>query len=106
MNRLSFAAILLLLVLPAASLTFADDGSFWPQWGRNPQHTGMVNVSGQPLNRKLADIIYDPFTQQEQNENYILYREATLTVHYQATLVDDNSFFMMQKSGSYPSCAP
>ena len=107
MNRFSFAAMLLLISLTPLSLTAAsDDGSFWPQWGRNPQHTGMVNVSGQPLDNKLADIIYDPFTQQEENENYILYGEATLSAHYQATLVDGNSFFMMSKSGSYPSCVP
>ena len=46
----------------------AANTPFWPQWGSNPQHTGMVNVSGQGLVNKLADIVYDPFIAQEKAE--------------------------------------
>ena len=81
--------------------------SFWSQWGANSQHTGMVNIPAQPLDQKLTDIVYDPFTPQEKAENRPIYGEAILTVHYQATLVDsDNSFYMVRKSGTYPSCKP
>lgn len=85
---------------------FGSSGGFWSQWGRDAQHTGMVSIPAQQLNNKLADIVYDPFTVQEQNENLVLYGEATLTAHYQATLEDNGAFFMMKKSGTYPSCQP
>src|SRR5215472_2728448 len=39
----------------------AANSPFSPQWGSNPQHTGMVGVSGQNLTNKLANIVYDPF---------------------------------------------
>jgi hypothetical protein len=61
----------------------------------------MVNNAGQQINNKLADIVYDPFTQQEQNESY-----GELWAHFQSTLLDGNSFYMMKKSGSYHSCMP
>lgn len=102
MNRLPVVAIVILIALGVLLLTgFGSDGAFWSQWGRNAQHTGMVSIPGQLLNNKLADIVYDPFTQQEQNES-----GGELLAHYQATLVDGNSFYMMQKSGRYPSCQP
>ncbi|MGO9517506.1 MAG: hypothetical protein ACLPND_10715, partial [Candidatus Korobacteraceae bacterium] len=85
-------------------LLLTDRGNaqpFWSQWARNAQHTGMVNIAGQQLNNKIADIVYDPFTQQEQNES-----GGELLAHYQATLIDGNSFYMMKKSGTYPSCMP
>ena len=107
MKRLSLAAMVLLIGVGVLLLTgFGNDGAFWSQWGRNAQHTGMVSVPGQPLDNKLADIVYDPFVEQEKAENYPLFGEAVLTVHYQSTLVDGQSFYMMQKSGSYPSCYP
>lgn len=102
MNRLSGTATAGLIVILLLSLTgFAAGQAFWPQWGRDAQHEGMVNVTGQPLNNKLADIIYDPFTQQEQNES-----GGELLAHYQTALIDGNTFYMMQKSGRYPSCQP
>src|SRR5271166_4436000 len=102
MNRLSVPSILFLIAVSVLLLN--DRGSaqpFWSQWGRNAQHTGTVNIAGQQLNNKLADIVYDPFTQQEQNESY-----GELWAHYQATLIDGSSFYMMQKSGTYKSCQP
>jgi hypothetical protein len=106
MNRLPAATLCLIFALATLPLnTFAGDAPTWSQWGQNAQHAGMVNVAGQPLNEKIADIVYDPFTAQEQAENMPLFGEAVLSAHYQATLVDGNSFFMMQKSGTYPTCA-
>jgi hypothetical protein len=107
MARLPFIALALLICLGVLLLTgFAGDAAFWSQWGRNPQHTGMVSIPAQPLDNKLADIIYDPFAGQEQAENQPVYGEGVLTIHYQSTLVDNNSFYMMKKSGTYPSCQP
>ena len=44
---------------PAAAPAAAD----WPQWGRTPQHAGAAPVAGQPLERILADVVYDPFVE-------------------------------------------
>jgi hypothetical protein len=103
MTRPQILSILVLLALAVVLLAgFDRERPFWPQWGRNPQHTGMVNVPAQPLNEKLADIVYDPFVKQEVAEN----GGYGLAVHYQSTLIDGNSFFMLRKSGKYPSCHP
>lgn len=103
MPRSAFVALFVLIGLATLLLTgFTNDSAFWSEWGRNPQHTGMVSLTGQPINNKLADIVYDPFTQQEKNETF-----GELLAHYQSTLVDTGgTFYMMQKSGRYPSCAP
>src|SRR5438105_414943 len=59
----------------------------WPQWAHDPQHTGAINVAGQNLNHVLADIVYDPFVEQEKApEN----GDGDLLVHYQTPLVDGN----------------
>ena len=103
MTRFPLAALVFLTCLGVLPLTsFADEPVFWSQWGHDPQHTGMVSIPAQPLNEKLADIVYDPFTQQEQDET-----GGALLAHYQATLIDDSAtFYMMSKSGNYPSCYP
>jgi hypothetical protein len=103
MTRFPLAALVFFTCLGVLPFTgFADDGAFWSQWGHDPQHTGMVSIPAQPLNEKLADIVYDPFTQQEQDET-----GGELLAHYQATLIDDSAtFYMMSKSGNYPSCYP
>ena len=99
--------ILTLLVLGTVLLTgFGHDGAFWSQWGRNSQHTAMVNVQGQALNEKLTDIVYDPFTDQELAEFLAGFGGVGLPVHYQSTLIDGDSFYMLLKSGTYPSCQP
>jgi hypothetical protein len=100
-KRLALAATLLLIAIAFILLTgfSSDQGAFWAQWGRDPQHSGMVDIAGQPLNHKLADIIYDPFVAQEQTES-----GGDLLAHYQATLVDGTTFYMILKSGTYPSC--
>src|SRR2546426_2904944 len=68
----------------------------WPQWGQNPQHTGFLNVTGQKLNRILANIVYDPLVPDEQALN-----GGDLLVHYQTPLVDGNDVYMESKAGSY-----
>ena len=50
----------------------------WPPWALNPQHTGQINVTGQPLNRILTDIVYDPLVPQEKAAN-----QGNLLAHYQ-----------------------
>jgi hypothetical protein len=79
----------------------ASNTPFWAQWGSNPGHTGFISVAAQDLNRKLTDIVYDPFVPQEQAEE-----GGDLVAHYQATLLDGNDFYMEAKSGTYPSCNP
>jgi hypothetical protein len=79
----------------------ASNSPFWAQWGANPGHSGAISIAGQSLNKKLADIVYDPFVTQEQAE-----QGGSLVAHYQATLVDGNDFYMESKSGTYPSCTP
>src|ERR1700722_4500098 len=68
---------------------------FWAQWGANPQHAGMVAVAGQNAAHKLADIIYEPFVNQEKAENAAVFGEAELTAHYQAPIVDGNDVYVM-----------
>lgn len=79
---------------------------FWAQWGANPQHAGMVAVTGQNAVHKLADIVYEPFVNQEKAENAAVFGEAELTAHYQAPIVDGNDVYAMMKTGTYNSCVP
>jgi uncharacterized protein (TIGR03437 family) len=71
-------------------------GAGWPQWAQNAQHTSNPGVSGQSLNRILADIVYDPLVPEEQSIN-----DNELLAHYQVPLVDGNDVYMEYKSGSY-----
>ena len=103
MTRPHVTATLALLAVAIVLLTgFSKEHAFWSQWGRNPQHTGMVDISAQRLNHKLADIVYDKFVEQEKAEFF-----GVLLGHYQATLIDGDSFYMVNKDGAkYPSCHP
>ncbi len=107
MKRLYIAVFLCTLLLAfwsvrSATLTTqaANDRS-WPQWGQNPQHTGTINVLGQDLGQKLADIVYDPFVPQEQ-----AFTGGELLTHYQVPLLDGEDVFMAFKTGSYPLDQP
>ena len=108
MTRRQILGLVILLMAASALLTASrNERVFWSQWGRNPRHSGMVNVAAQPLDRKLADIVYDEFAEPEKAENVPLFGEPVLTAHYQSTLIDEDSFYMVKKSGaSYPSCSP
>src|SRR6476646_1745527 len=65
----------------------ASNDPFWAQWGSTAQHSGAIPVAVQALNSKKADIVYDPFVEQEQNEEF-----GELVDHYQATLTDGDDF--------------
>jgi hypothetical protein len=79
-----------LVVAPAGSVTLTGD---WRQWGQDAQHQGSVTVAGQPLNSILDDVVYDPFTNQENTTNGI-------AVHYQ-TALDGGDIYMESKSGLF-----
>jgi hypothetical protein len=71
---------------------------WWGQWGQNPLHQGSVSVAGQTGSRVLANIVYDPFTDKEQNGPYAA---GDLLVHYQTPLIDGNDVFMEFKTGQF-----
>src|SRR5262249_48182164 len=85
--------VIAISILAAPMLAFAQ---FWPQWALNPQHTGQVGVAGQPLNRILASIVYDPLVPVEMAAT-----GGDLSAHYQVPLIDGTSIFMEFKSGNY-----
>lgn len=102
MNPIRRATKLHLLILIAlGAITFGLTQAFadnWPQWGHDQKHTGTSTAAGQNLNTILADIVYDPFVEQEKApEN----GDGDLLVHYQTPLVDGNDVFMEFKSGTY-----
>jgi len=78
----------------------SQQSSGWPQWGHDQQHTGTINVAGQNLNHILANIIYDPFVDDEKAPAN---GDGDLLVHYQTPLVDGNDVYMEFKSGTYTS---
>jgi outer membrane protein assembly factor BamB len=99
---------ILLWVLTAGALAAgtlssaaAQGGRGWPQWGRDARHHGMAPVAGQRLDRLLADIVYDPFAEQERAEQF-----GVLAAHFQVPLVDGDDVFMEWKTGTYISCDP
>src|SRR4051794_13007915 len=85
---------------PAASAA-VQGGRGWTQWGRDARHHGMAPVAGQRLDRLLADIVYDPFVEQERAEQF-----GVLAGHYQVPLVDGDDVFMEWKTGTYIPCDP
>jgi len=68
----------------------------WLQWGGNSRHTGQATVSGQPLAARRADVVYDPFVDQEVRDG-----GGDLFVHYQSPLIDGNDVFVEFKTGTY-----
>jgi hypothetical protein len=83
-----------ILTLALLSTLLADGG--WWQWGRTGDHQGASPVAGQPLARIEAEIVLDPFANQEKAE-----AGGPLLVHYQAPLVDGNDVILVVKSGTY-----
>ena len=83
----------------------ASNSPVWPQWGATSQHTGAVAVDGQLPRRKLADVVYDPFVEQEKAENAPVFGSA-LTVHEQSPITDGNDVYMVMMMGTYNSCSP
>ena len=79
-----------------------DDRSCgWDQWGRAASHDGSACVRGQRPDNTLASFTFDPFVPQESAEAF-----GDLFVHYQVPLEDDDSVYMMEKTGTYVSCDP
>jgi outer membrane protein assembly factor BamB len=102
---------LLVVLLGTALAATADDTpqeQGWPQWGQNPQHTGsaanvgQLAASGRGAARILAEVVYDPFTTQEENDPS---SNGGLLVHYQTPLIDGNAVYMEFKSGTFTSMA-
>src|SRR4030095_8047064 len=89
-------ALCVLCVLGVVKNLAADPPADWPQWGRDPQHSGQVGWTGQNLNRILADIVYDPLVADEQQAN-----GGDLLVHYQVPIVDGDDVYMEFKSGQF-----
>ena len=93
--------LLILIILGGVTFgltqAFADN---WPQWGHDQVHTGASTETGQNLNTILADIVYDPFVEQEKAPGN---GDGDLLVHYQTPLVDGNDVFMEFKTGTYTS---
>ena len=75
-------------------------GQEWPQWSRDPQHTGQINVAGQSLNQNIADLIYDATAPDEIAVVNQIFGESDLLVHYQVPLLDGNDVYMEFKSGN------
>lgn len=94
LRQLAAVAAGVWLLAPAA----AAQG--WPQWALNPQHTGSIDVAGQPLNQMLASVVYDPLVPQEMAAN-----QNNLLAHYQVpliqTLAGATNVYMEFKSGNY-----
>jgi len=88
----------LLLSAVVLGVSLAASAQDWGQWGQNPQHTGAVSTIGQPARHLLQDIVYDPFTQQEQTDPL---SAPDLSVHFQAPLLDGDNVYMEFKSGTY-----
>jgi hypothetical protein len=81
-----------------AAGAFAAPGVWWGNWGQNPQHQGVVSVAGSTGSHILANIVYDPFVDKEQQGQYAA---GDLLVHYQTPLIDGNDVFMEFKTGQY-----
>jgi outer membrane protein assembly factor BamB len=86
-----------LLAFASVTVAAAEGGpTGWPQWGQNAQHQGFAAVEGQSLDRAIAQVTYDPFTDQEKADG-----GGSLLVHYQTPLTRGDSVFMMFKTGTY-----
>jgi hypothetical protein len=95
LSKVYIPVLFVVLCTFALGLTKAF-GQEWSQWAQNPQHTGFLNVTGQNLNRILANVLYDPNVPDEQART-----GGDLLVHYQTPLVDGNDVYMVSKAGSY-----
>lgn len=83
-----------------AGVVLSQSGGTWPEWGHDSSHTGAVGVAGQNLNTILANIVYDPFVDDEKAPAN---GDGDLLVHYQTPLVDGNDVYMEFKTGTYTS---
>ncbi|HEX6098374.1 MAG TPA: hypothetical protein VF432_18790 [Thermoanaerobaculia bacterium] len=85
------------VVLIALLLSFAAVAQeTWNQWAGGPDHNGSLPVTAHPFRKQLANIVVDPFADNERAE-----AGGSLLVHYQAPLSDRGDVFMEVKSGTY-----
>ena len=68
----------------------------WPQFGRDPGHTGTTTVAGQPLQKVVASIVIDPFADVER-----AFSGDDLFVHYAVPLIDGDDVFIELKGGTF-----
>src|SRR5881394_4007532 len=82
-TNMHFAAVLLL-------------AAAWPQFGRDPGHTGAAPNAGQLLQVVAASIPMDPFADFERS-----IMGDDLFVHYATPLIDGDDVFVEIKGGTY-----
>jgi hypothetical protein len=83
------------------SSALAAGAQIWPQWAQNSVHAGAVPVNGQRAVKILAQVVYDPFTAQENVDPLC---GGGLCIHYQTPLIDDDdNVYMEFKTGTYTS---
>ncbi|MBV8758213.1 MAG: hypothetical protein JO257_13080, partial [Deltaproteobacteria bacterium] len=100
MDRVSRVALLLVAACGDNAARAPDPHcADWHQWGGNAQHTGASCATGQPLQRMLADIVFDPLVPDEVAD-----ASGDLIVHYQAPLIDGDRVFMLRKGGTFTPC--
>lgn len=86
-------AVLLLLVL---AVSVQAQHQIWNQWAGGPSHNGSLPVTAHRFAKQLANIVVDPFAENERAE-----AGGALLVHYQTPLSDGADVFMEVKSGTY-----
>src|SRR5207245_11458535 len=84
--------------IATALIALVASGAFaaWPQFGRDPGHSGSAPVGGRSLSLVLARIVMDPFTPQEVGE-----LGSALLVHYASPLIDGDDVSVEVQSGSF-----
>src|SRR5207244_7018703 len=75
-----------------ALLTASNVMAAWPQFGRDPAHTGTAPVTGQPFRVVLAQIVMDPFAQSSI---------GSLLTHYGVPIIDGANVYVEVKSGTF-----
>ncbi len=78
----------------------------WTQWGQGPAHRGQACVPGQPPDRLLARVTFDPFTAAEALETAVPGEQGVLTIHYPTPLLVDDEVYLVVKGGQFVPCEP
>ncbi len=82
------------ILLLSASMSLFAQG--WMQWGANARHESSVESAGQRLDRIEAEIVIDPFVNDEMADS-----DGDLLAHYPVPLVDGDDIFLLLKGGTY-----